>query len=248
MGDRRGARVARHAFVRPRRLGRPPARPAHRTWALPLRGPSRRRPRPAPRPRRDLPGARAPRAARRLGRQHTLRELAPRDEGIAVLGVQPSQGSYLGVPNGETVLRAGDSLILYGRRAELAALDERRAGPEGDRAHAKGVRRQSEGAPTAPNDAPGGPAEEERERARPPARPKRLASPAVRASAGVASRRCRRGRARPPAAAMGSGDRAGRSPGRGSASGTTCGSRDGTAHSRRRPRPRGRTRASGVPA
>jgi hypothetical protein len=90
---------------------------------------------------------------------HTLRELALRDEGIAVLGVQPSQGTYLGVPNGETVLRAGDSLILYGRRAELAALDQRRAGPDGDRAHAEGVRRQSEGATTAPDNAPGGPAE-----------------------------------------------------------------------------------------
>ena len=57
------------------------------------------------------------------------------DEGITVLGIQRSDRSYLGVPRGETTIRAGDQLILYGRDERLRELDDRRSGDAGSRAH-----------------------------------------------------------------------------------------------------------------
>ncbi len=61
------------------------------------------------------------------------------DEGIIVLGVTRSDGSYIGVPRGDTPILSGDTLILYGRAPELAELDARKAGPEGDEAHDRAV-------------------------------------------------------------------------------------------------------------
>lgn len=62
-----------------------------------------------------------------------------RSEGVAALGVERADGSFLGAPSLETVVRPGDVLLLYGRRDRLDELDDRRDGPEGDRAHAKAV-------------------------------------------------------------------------------------------------------------
>ncbi|HVL95943.1 MAG TPA: TrkA C-terminal domain-containing protein [Solirubrobacteraceae bacterium] len=70
----------------------------------------------------------------------TLADADLRGEGVVVLGVQRPDGSYLAVPRGDTELRAGDTVIAYGLGERLCDLDERPAGPEGDRAHARAVR------------------------------------------------------------------------------------------------------------
>lgn len=71
-----------------------------------------------------------------------LDELDLRDEGIAVLGINRSDGRYRGNPVGSTTVCAGDTLILYGTAESLNELDRRPAGPEGDAFHAAAVARQ----------------------------------------------------------------------------------------------------------
>jgi hypothetical protein len=44
-------------------------------------------------------------------------------------------GTYLGAPTGRTRVDPHDTLILYGRAEELAALGQRHAGAVGDAAH-----------------------------------------------------------------------------------------------------------------
>lgn len=44
--------------------------------------------------------------------------------------------AYLGVPDKNTRILAGDTLILYGRDGRFVELTERQAGADGDRAHA----------------------------------------------------------------------------------------------------------------
>jgi hypothetical protein len=70
-------------------------------------------------------------------------ELALRDEGVIVLGVERLDGSYLGVPQGDTVLLAGDLVVLYSRSGVLAELDQRKRGTSGDLAHAAAVQEQA---------------------------------------------------------------------------------------------------------
>jgi Trk K+ transport system NAD-binding subunit len=57
------------------------------------------------------------------------------NEGITVLGIHRPDGSYLGVPRGETTVWAGDGLVLYGRDERLRELEDRRIGESGSRAH-----------------------------------------------------------------------------------------------------------------
>lgn len=73
-----------------------------------------------------------------------LEDLELFDEGITVLGVHRHDGTYVGVPRGETRLEAGDRLVLYGRKESLSELDDRRKGPGGDEAHERGRREQAE--------------------------------------------------------------------------------------------------------
>ncbi|MBD0330204.1 MAG: TrkA C-terminal domain-containing protein [Thermoleophilia bacterium] len=70
----------------------------------------------------------------------TLTQLALRDEGVSVLGVERADGSYVGGPIGHTPLRVGDRLIVYGRVERVREVDHRPAGPEGDAAHERAVR------------------------------------------------------------------------------------------------------------
>lgn len=65
----------------------------------------------------------------------TLDDLQLRREGIAVLGIQRRDGSFEGVPRGASVVRSGDTLVLYGHTHLLTRFGERRAGPEGDAEH-----------------------------------------------------------------------------------------------------------------
>ncbi|MBW3543227.1 MAG: TrkA C-terminal domain-containing protein [Planctomycetes bacterium] len=67
-----------------------------------------------------------------------LRSLRLPDEGILVLGIQRS-GAYLGAPTAEMEIRAGDTLILYGRIGRIEELDQRRSGRGGDKAHREAV-------------------------------------------------------------------------------------------------------------
>ncbi|HLI24138.1 MAG TPA: TrkA C-terminal domain-containing protein [Acidimicrobiales bacterium] len=68
-----------------------------------------------------------------------LGDLALRDEGVVVLGLNRRGAGYLGAPTARTVVRAGDVLIVYGRQELLNELDDRPAGAEGDLAHRAAV-------------------------------------------------------------------------------------------------------------
>jgi len=57
--------------------------------------------------------------------ERTLADCQIWDEGVVVLGVRRSDGTYLGAPNGQTRIVAGDVLILYGKAEALKALDAR---------------------------------------------------------------------------------------------------------------------------
>lgn len=73
-----------------------------------------------------------------------LGELRLRDEGILVLGIVRADGSYLGVPNKETTIQAGDTVILYGRDGRFAELTARPRARAGDEAHRRAVAAQEE--------------------------------------------------------------------------------------------------------
>lgn len=72
----------------------------------------------------------------------TLRELKLRDEHVDVLGIQKQDGDYVGVPRGDRVIEAGDTLVLYSTEARLEELDERKRGAAGDEAHEQAARRR----------------------------------------------------------------------------------------------------------
>lgn len=65
----------------------------------------------------------------------TLTDAALREEGVAVLGIERVDGHYVGVPDGASSLQVGDVLIAYGKADQLAELDDRPTGPDGDLAH-----------------------------------------------------------------------------------------------------------------
>jgi len=63
-------------------------------------------------------------------------------EGIMVLGITRQDGDYLGVPDGETRIQAGDILIVYGRAHNMVALDQRQMGARGNLEHRRKVEDQ----------------------------------------------------------------------------------------------------------
>ena len=95
------------------------------------------------------------------------------DEGITVLGIHRPDGSYLGVPRGETKIRAGDRLVLYGRDERLRELEDRRIGEAGSGRIARPW-------PTTSNSAG---SESRPEEAMPAGRDRRTIAPVTRASA-----------------------------------------------------------------
>jgi len=68
-----------------------------------------------------------------------LHELDLHKEGVTVLGIHRANGDYVGVPRGETKVRAGDQLILYGAEQTLNELDVRQQGVSGDLAHDRAI-------------------------------------------------------------------------------------------------------------
>ena len=66
------------------------------------------------------------------------------DEGVLVLGIHRKDGSYIGAPVGETCIRPGDTIILYGRHDILENLDLRRADITGEMAHQNAIAQQKQ--------------------------------------------------------------------------------------------------------
>lgn len=65
----------------------------------------------------------------------SLEQLQLRQEGIAVLGVQRKDGTFIGVPRGSLVIEEGDVMVLYGHTKVLGDIGRREAGREGDEMH-----------------------------------------------------------------------------------------------------------------
>lgn len=75
---------------------------------------------------------------------HTLGQLGLRNEGVTVLGISRSDGTYVGEASGQTRVEGHDTLILYGTERALGALKYRRSGLAGDLAHRKAVMEQQQ--------------------------------------------------------------------------------------------------------
>lgn len=73
----------------------------------------------------------------------TLAEARLREEGIVVLGVRREDGSYLGVPFGETEIFAHDTLISYGRIGSIERLDQRHKNAGAEWSHIEAVAEQA---------------------------------------------------------------------------------------------------------
>lgn len=65
----------------------------------------------------------------------TMSDARLKDEGIIALGIERPDGSFTGTPEGQTLIRAGDVLVVYGRTDSLKDLDQREKGIEGDIKH-----------------------------------------------------------------------------------------------------------------
>lgn len=65
----------------------------------------------------------------------TLADLRLNDEGLLVLGIQRASGGYDGAPSGDSRVRAGDALLLYGHGQRISELDTRPRGSSGDDRH-----------------------------------------------------------------------------------------------------------------
>lgn len=71
----------------------------------------------------------------------TLRDLRLTYEGVLVLGIRRSGGTFIGAPKAETHTVAGDTLVLYGPMQRLTELDGRKAGSAGDIAHLESIKK-----------------------------------------------------------------------------------------------------------
>lgn len=65
----------------------------------------------------------------------SMLEAQLKDEGVIVLGIDRSNGKYVGTPMGGTRVYAGDTLVLYGRTKDLREIDRREKGLTGDIKH-----------------------------------------------------------------------------------------------------------------
>lgn len=73
----------------------------------------------------------------------SLIDLALPREGVLVLGVQRKGGPYLGAPQGTTMVKPYDTLLLYADLSRIEELDNRRAGRTGDAEHDAAVADQN---------------------------------------------------------------------------------------------------------
>ncbi|MFP4385137.1 MAG: TrkA C-terminal domain-containing protein [Spirochaetia bacterium] len=73
--------------------------------------------------------------------QKNLMEMKLTEEGILILGIRRSNGSFVGTPQGGTYIHQGDKIIMYGQEDVLKSVGNRKSGPEGDRDHEEGVKK-----------------------------------------------------------------------------------------------------------
>jgi len=73
-----------------------------------------------------------------------LKDCRLAQEGVTVLGVYRSDGTYVGAPKGDTEIYDDSTLILYGRGKALSELDKRKADVSGDQAHDRAVSDQKQ--------------------------------------------------------------------------------------------------------
>ncbi len=67
--------------------------------------------------------------------EHELADLRLPAEGVLVLGIRRTDGTFVGAPRGHTRLHEHDTLIVYGFADVLEDLGTRKVGIAGDRAH-----------------------------------------------------------------------------------------------------------------
>ncbi|MEO1396925.1 MAG: TrkA C-terminal domain-containing protein [Cyanobacteria bacterium J06634_5] len=68
-----------------------------------------------------------------------LSKLQLNAEGVVVLGIQRSNGFYVGAPQPSTQVLPEDSLLLYGREQTIVDLDKRLKGSLGEKSHQQAV-------------------------------------------------------------------------------------------------------------
>jgi hypothetical protein len=71
-----------------------------------------------------------------------LKNTKLRDEGLNILAISRKDGTFIGNPNGETLIKEDDSLIIYGRATALNKLERRLKGDKGNREHKQMIRQQ----------------------------------------------------------------------------------------------------------
>lgn len=67
--------------------------------------------------------------------ERPLADLQLKDEGIYVIGIHRTDGSYLAIPDGSSEIETGDLLVLYGRENQLRQLDKRKRDSRGNEEH-----------------------------------------------------------------------------------------------------------------
>lgn len=65
-----------------------------------------------------------------------------REEGINVLAISRSDGSFMGSPAGETQVLEGDTMVVYGRTESLKKIEKRSKGDQGNKEHQQMVNKQ----------------------------------------------------------------------------------------------------------
>ncbi len=73
-----------------------------------------------------------------------LQDINLEGEGVLILGITRSKGTYIGAPNGQTKILPGDTVVVYGRSSAFAEIDSRRKGVSGDLEHQEAVAEHAE--------------------------------------------------------------------------------------------------------
>lgn len=71
-----------------------------------------------------------------------LRDLKLRKEGVNLVAIQRADGTYLGTPNGDSMVKTGDQLIVYGRESTLKNLERRKKNLAGEKQHQRAIEEQ----------------------------------------------------------------------------------------------------------
>lgn len=69
-----------------------------------------------------------------------LQQLQLRKEGINLIGIERKDGSFIGMPDGETVIKDGDLLIVFGLKKNIQSLTERKKGVNASIEHNQAVK------------------------------------------------------------------------------------------------------------